>query len=268
MLARVTGPQQGNVLLRKKQYRVSDNPQASEEVARSMILGKLYNAKWMLSRVKRDHAARLDTARLEQVIGALQEAMDQTVTADSLESIRGIEGSAANRYFSVMDDLILQQKDVFFFRGRSRRPPMDAFNAMLSFCYALLANDVAAALETAGLDPYVGFLHRDRPGRTSLALDMMEELRPVFVDRFVLSLINKRIVTGEGFTQEESGAVIMDESVRRVILKHWQEKKTSEIIHPFLKEQVPWGIVPFAQALLLARYLRDDIDAYPPFFWK
>lgn len=268
MLARVTGPQQRNVLLRKKQYRVSDDPQESAAVARSMVLGKLYNAKWMLHRVKRDHAARLDTVRLEQVIGALQEGMNQTAAANSLEGIRGIEGSAANRYFSVIDDLILQQKNVFFFKGRSRRPPMDAFNAVLSFCYALLANDVAGALEAVGLDPYVGFLHRDRPGRTSLALDVMEELRPIFVDRFVLNLINKRIINGEGFTQEESGAVMMDEGVRRIILKNWQEKKTSEITHPFLKEQMQWGVIPFAQCLLLARYLRADIDAYPPFFWK
>ena len=268
MLARVTGPQQGNVLLRKNQYRMSDDPQASAAIARSMILGKLYNAKWMLHRAKRDHAARLDASRLEQAIEALQDAMDQMVSTDSLDNIRGIEGNAAGRYFSVMDDLILQQKDAFLFRGRSRRPPMDAFNAMLSFCYALLANDVAAALEAVGLDPYVGFLHRDRPGRISLALDMMEELRPVFADRFVLSLVNKRIVTKEGFTKEETGAVMMEDGVRKTILKQWQERKMAEITHPFLKEPVQWGVVPFAQAMLLARYLYGDLDAYPSFFWK
>jgi len=270
LLARVTGPEQGNVLLRKRQYRMSDDLQASASIACSMLIGKLYNCKWVLHRAKRDHAARIDTARLEEVIQSLQESMDAMTAADSLDSIRGIEieGEAANRYFSVIDDLILQQKDCFSFQGRNRRPPMDAFNAMLSFCYALLANDTASALETVGLDPYVGFLHRDRPGRTSLALDLMEELRPIFVDRFVLGLINKRIVTGEGFIQEETGAILMDEDVRKTVLKQWQERKLTEIEHPFLKEKVQWGVVPYVQAMLLARYLRGDLDAYPPFFWK
>ena len=182
--------------------------------------------------------------------------------------MRGIEGVAAAQYFGVLDDMILQQKSDFRFEGRNRRPPLDRVNALLSFVYTLLAHDVAAALEAAGLDAYVGFLHRDRPGRASLALDLMEELRAVMADRLVLTLINRKMVAPDGFEEKESGAVIMDEDTRRGVLTAWQEKKQEVIRHPFLEEKIPWGLVPHAQALLLARYLRGDMDAYPPFLWK
>lgn len=164
--------------------------------------------------------------------------------------------------------MVLQQKESFFFRARSRRPPLDNVNAMLSFAYSLLANDVAAALEGVGLDAYVGFLHRDRPGRASLALDVMEELRGVFADRFVLSLINKKIVSKEDFFQKENGAVIMGDEARKKFLTAWQNKKQEKITHPFLGEKISWGLVPHVQSLLLARFLRNDLDEYPPFLWK
>ncbi len=171
-------------------------------------------------------------------------------------------------YFSVFDDMILQQKEYFKFEGRNRRPPTDAVNAMLSFAYILLTSMCANALNTVGLDPYVGFFHTDRPGRKSLALDMVEELRSVMADRFVLTLINRKVVHQDGFLQKENGAVVMDEETRKIFLTHWQSKKQETIKHPFLDEKVEWGMVPYVQAMLLARYLREDLDEYPPFFWK
>lgn len=179
-----------------------------------------------------------------------------------------MEGEAASVYFSVLDDLILQQKEDFFFQGRNRRPPLDPVNALLSFAYSLLAGMCGAALEVVGLDPYVGFFHTDRPGRMSLALDIMEELRSVMADRFVLTLINKRQVRSGGFTQKENGAVIMDDDTRKQFLTMWQAKKQEMITHPFLNEKIEWGMVPYTQALLLARFIRGDMDAYPPFLWK
>ena len=164
--------------------------------------------------------------------------------------------------------MILRQKEDFFFHERSRRPPLDNVNAMLSFSYSLLANDCAGALASVGLDAYVGFLHRDRPGRTSLALDLMEELRPCIADRFVLRMINNRLLTASEFEKSESGAVRMTDQGRRKFLKYWQERKQESITHPYLEEKLPWGLVPYVQALLLARYLRGDLDAYPPFLWK
>ena len=180
----------------------------------------------------------------------------------------GFEGSAAKIYFGVFDQLILQQKEAFFFRERSRRPPLDNLNALLSFLYTLLASEVSSALETVGLDPYVGFLHQDRPGRPSLALDLMEELRPVFADRLALSMINRKQISGKGFTEKESGGILMDDETRKKVLTIWQERKRELIVHPYLQERIEFGLIPYVQALLLARYLRGDLDAYPPFFWN
>lgn len=188
--------------------------------------------------------------------------------AKTLDSLRGIEGEAAQRYFSVFDDMILQGKDDFFFHTRTRRPPLDRVNALLSFMYTLLGNDIAAALTAVGLDSYVGFLHRDRPGRRSLALDLLEELRAPLADRFVLTLINTKQIDAAGFVEKESGAVIMDDATRRAVLTAWQKRKQEQINHPFLNEKIAWGLVPHAQALLLARHLRGDLDEYPPFLWK
>ena len=267
-LARVSGQMQGNVLLRRTQYRVADDPSESCRVARMMILGKVYNARWSIERTRRDHAMRIDGERIAAVSQQLQGLLPQITAETSLESLRGLEGAGATAYFSILDDMILQGKDTFFFRERSRRPPLDAFNAMLSFAYSLLAHDCASALETVGLDAYVGFLHRDRPGRESLALDLMEELRPCFADRFVLTMVNNRIIKPEDFDFRESGAVFLTDTGRKSFLQKWQERKRETITHPFLEEKLPWGLVPYVQSLLLARYLRGDLDDYPPFLWK
>ena len=267
-LARVTGEDRGNVLLRKAQYRLSDDPSASCRTARNFILGKLYNSRWSLERATRDHPLQVDVPALKEASAALAGLCRDVSLCDSLESLRGLEGAAATLYFGVLDQLILREKESWFFRERARRPPLDRFNALLSFAYTLLANDCAAALEGVGLDAYVGFLHRDRPGRTSLALDLMEELRVPMADRFVLSLINNRTIQGGHFRCQENGAVLLTDEARRQLLSAWQQRKREVITHPFLEEKIPWGLAPHIQALLLARYLRGDLEEYPPFFWK
>ncbi|KUO58626.1 MAG: type I-C CRISPR-associated endonuclease Cas1 [Gracilibacter sp. BRH_c7a] len=267
-LARVVGEVRGNVTLRKAQYRLADNKEQSAQIAKNFILGKIYNARWVLERATRDYAIRLDVDQLKKVSTVLANSLQFVDQCEDLEQLRGFEGEAASQYFSVLDELILQQKESFYFNYRNKRPPLDNVNAMLSFVYTLLAHDAAAALETVGLDPYVGFLHRDRPGRISLAFDLMEELRAVYADRFVISLINKREVKAEGFTQKENGAVIMDDDTRKIILKAWQSRKQEMITHPFLQEKLEWGLVPYTQAMLLARFIRGDLEGYPPFMWK
>lgn len=267
-LAKIEGKTRGNVLLRKKQYQTSEDDAVCVDIAKNIILGKVYNARWVIERAKRDHGMQVDAEKLLKVSAELKNSMNDIIASSTVDTLRGYEGEAASRYFSVFDELILQQKEDFFFHGRTRRPPLDNVNALLSFCYTLLSSMMTAALETVGLDPCVGFMHSDRPGRYSLALDLMEELRPALADRFVLRLINKRIVTAKDFVQKEDGAVIMTDEARKTVLSEWQKRKQDEIMHPYLKEKIQWGMVPFAQAMLLARYLRDDIDAYPPFFWK
>lgn len=267
-LARVSGGVKGNVLLRKTQYRVSEDDAAVLDVGKSMLVGKLYNARWVLERATRDHALSVDCEKLKAASSMLREAIPRIESAGNADRLRGIEGDAAAEYFGVFDELILNSDQAFAFHGRSRRPPLDCTNALLSFAYALLANQCAAALESVGLDPFVGFVHTDRPGRESLALDLMEELRPAFADRFVLSCINTRVVNAQMFDKTDSGAVLLNETGRRAFLKAWQERKKEILTHPFLKEKMPWGLVPYVQALLLARFLRGDLDAYPPFLWK
>jgi CRISPR-associated protein Cas1 len=266
--ARVTGKVKGNVLLRKKQYEVSEISDASVPIAASFLLGKIANCRKVLERALRDHALLVDAGALSTVSASLKEALGQIQACQSIADLMGFEGSAARLYFGVFNHLILQQRDDFFFKERSRRPPLDNMNSLLSFLYTLLTNDVASALEVVGLDPYVGFLHQDRPGRPSLALDLMEELRPVFADRLALSLVNRKQVSGSGFTQKESGGILMDEETRKVVLTAWQERKREQVIHPYLKERIPFGLIPHVQAMLLARFLRGDLDAYPPFFWN
>lgn len=267
-LARVIGEVRGNVTLRKAQYRISDDELLSAQMAKSMIVAKLYNSRWVLERATRDYPMRLDIERIKKASDFINTLVFSANESSNLESLRGIEGEAASLYFGVLDELILQQKDYFKFVGRNRRPPKDNVNALLSFAYTLLANMVGSALETVGLDPYVGFLHRDRPGRISLALDLMEELRSVYADRFVLTLINKKIVNHKGFIQQEDGAIIMTDATKKAFLDAWQEKKKEMITHPFLDEKIEWGMVPHVQALLLARTIRGDLDTYPPFLWK
>lgn len=267
-LARVCGEGNGNVLLRRSQYRIADDPAQCCLISRTMIFGKLYNARWSIERTRRDHALRVDGEKLAAASGEIREMLPKVKTVTDPDELRGLEGVAAAVYFRVFDEMILGDKDTFCFHGRSRRPPMDAVNAMLSFAYSLLAHDCASALESVGLDSYVGFLHRDRPGRTSLALDLMEELRPCMADRFVLTLINNRQVKASDFVYMDSGAVLLSDDGRKSFLKSWQEKKKEQLTHPYLGEKLPWGMVPYTQALLLSRYLRGDLDAYPPFLWK
>jgi CRISPR-associated protein Cas1 len=265
---RVTGKVKGNVLLRKKQYGVSENKQDSVPIAASFLMGKISNCRKVIDRAIRDHAMLVDVESLTGASNFMKETLKALQSCASIGDLMGFEGSAAKIYFGVFDQLILQQKDEFKFKERSRRPPLDNMNSLLSFLYTLLTNDVASALETVGLDPYVGFLHQDRPGRPSLALDLMEELRPVFADRIALSLVNRKQITGKGFTQKESGGILMDDETRKAVLVAWQEKKKEEIVHPYLKEKIPFGLIPHVQAMLLARHLRGDLDAYPPFFWN
>ena len=267
-LARTAGITGGNVLLRREQYRIADDLTRSCKIARNMIFGKLYNARWSMERALRDHSERMDEEKFHHAINIVKEQMPRAVAETDLDALRGIEGAAAKAYFDAFDDMLLRNKEAFFFRGRSRRPPLDRVNAMLSFAYALLASDCASALESVGLDSYVGLMHRDRPGRRSLALDLMEELRPCVADRFVLTLVNNRKADPSDFEVSGSGAVTMKDQARKDFLKCWQEKKQETLTHPYLQEKLPWGLVPYMQALLLARYIRGDLDAYPPFLWK
>lgn len=267
-IARVEGEVRGNVLLRRQQYRYADNSEKSLGIAKNMIAAKLYNSRWIIERMIRDHGFRIDTEKFSRKSAFIKESINKAVNCEDIDSLRGIEGEAASIYFSVFDDMILQQKDDFYFKSRNKRPPLDNINALLSFAYSLATGMCTSALESVGLDPYVGFMHTDRPGRRSLALDLVEEFRGVMCDRFVLTLVNKRIITADDFNKRENGAVILTENGRKNFLSAWQKRKYDEIRHPFLEEKVEWGMLPYVQALLLARYIRGDLDCYPPFMWK
>ncbi len=267
-LARVVGKEYGNVLLRKEQYRISDDGTRSVVYAKNMIVGKVYNSRWSIERTLRDHAYRVDAEKLKQISNILYETLPKLDSAAGLDELRGIEGKAAEQYFSVLNDMILNQKEEFAFTRRNRRPPLDNINAVLSFAYTVLAGDCANALSSVGLDPYVGFMHGDRPGRTSLALDLMEELRPVLADRFILTLINTKAIQAAHFEIQKDNAVLLSDDGRKVFFNAWQNHKKETITHPYLKEKIEWGLVPYVQALLLARTIRGDIDEYPPFLWK
>jgi CRISP-associated protein Cas1 len=262
---RVVGPAHGNVLLRRQQYRFADDPGVSAKIASRVVLAKLVNSQGVLERAVRDHAQKIDAPAVRQAVSGLSEQIAALTPCPQLDSVRGIEGIGSAAYFSVFDHLILEHKDTFFFKNRSRRPPLDPMNSLMSFLYTLLAHDVRSALETVGLDPAVGFLHRDRPGRPSLALDLMEELRPIVADRLALRLTNLRQIAPSGFTIKESGGVLMDDETRKVVLTEWQKRKQEEVPHPFLQETIKVGLIPYAQALLLARFIRGDMDDYPPF---
>jgi CRISPR-associated protein Cas1 len=267
-LSRVQGPVQGNVLLRKEQYRFADNEQKCLSVSKNIIKAKVLNSKNILSRAIRDHGSEINTPKVEDVIEKLKYALKNIDEITCLDSLRGIEGDCARQYFSVFDEMIVQQKNDFEFNGRNKRPPRDRVNALLSFLYTMLAHDVQSALESVGLDPYVGFMHQDRPGRPSLALDLMEELRPIFSDRIALSLINKRQLDKNSFVEKENGTILLDKDSKKVLLEAIHNRKKEEITHPFLGEKIQTGLIPYAQALLMARFLRGDIEAYPPFILK
>jgi CRISP-associated protein Cas1 len=267
-LARVEGPVSGNVLLRRHQYRWADLPERASSVTFSIVLAKLANCRSVLLRGARDSAPGDSAEALERAAKRMAQLAGELKLTLPVAELRGYEGEAARTYFSAFDHLIIGDKESFFFRNRSRRPPLDNVNALLSFVYTLLTHDTAAALETVGLDPAAGFLHVERPGRPSLALDLVEELRPVIADRLVLTLINRRQVAAEGFQHLETGGVIMTDATRKDVLVAYQKRKQEEMVHPFLQEKIPFGMVPFVQATLLARHLRGDLESYPSFLWK
>ncbi len=266
-LARVTGPVSGNVLLRREQYRKADNLDFCADFSASLVTAKIANCRYVLRRLLRDHADKVDKESVDRAIENLNASLEGLKVQKTIDEIRGIEGDAAHSYFQAFDHLILRNKKDFFFRQRSRRPPLDRVNCLLSFVYTVMMHDVRSALESVGLDPAVGFLHRDRPGRMGLALDIMEEFRPM-VDRFVVSLINLGQVKSKGFKVSKGGGVRMDEATRKTVLAAWQKRKQDVVMHPFLQEKMATGLLFFAQALLLARFLRGDIDGYPPFFFR
>ncbi len=266
--SRVEGPVSGNVLLRRQQYRWADDADKSAEIARAVVIAKIANQRTVLQRGLRDYPEMARSQELRDTTDYLDRQLVILRNPLPLESVRGVEGDAARHYFAVFDSLIVADKEAFFFRERNRRPPLDNMNALLSFLYTLLVHDVRSALETVGLDPAVGFLHRDRPGRPSLALDLMEELRPVLADRLALSLVNRRQIKGKGFKTSETGAVIMDDETRKEVLVAYQKRKQEELQHPFINEKIALGLIPHAQSQLLSRYVRGDLDGYPPFFWK
>ena len=267
-IADVRGETHGNVYLRRIQYRMADDETQCINVVKNLLIGKLHNSRWVLERATRDYADRLDVERVKRSAQLVADSIKYILSAETYETLIGVEGEAASQYFSVFDELILHNKDAFYFRERNRRPPLDNVNALLSFMYTILSHDVSSGLSSVGLDPFVGFLHKDRPGRRSLALDIMEELRAPLVDRFVLTLINTRQINGGDFEKRESGAVYCKDNARKTILAAWQTRKNEKIVHPFLNEKIEWGLVPHVQALLLARFLRGDLDEYPPFLWK
>lgn len=270
-LARVEGKRSGNVLLRRRQYHVADAPDDAAPIAASMLAAKLTNQRTVLMRAMRDYGSSMDTAQksaIDTTVKHLQFGARKLLSTNDIATMRGIEGDAARTYFDTFNILIRNDDPAFRFTGRSRRPPLDRVNAVLSFLYAMLGHDCRSALESVGLDPQVGFIHTDRPGRASLALDMMEELRCIFADRLVFSLINRRQISAKDFVVEDSGAVTIKDDARKAVLVAWQERKQDEIRHPFLDEKITWGLIPHIQAQLLARHLRGDLDGYPAFFWK
>jgi CRISPR-associated protein Cas1 len=267
-LARVQGAVSGNVLLRREQYRRADDLKFSAEVAKFILTGKITNCRTVLQRALRDHASKMEEQEVRQSAMRLNHMLESLNQEEPLDVLRGIEGDAAHIYFNVFDHLIVAQKETFRFNERNRRPPLDNVNCLLSFIYTILMHDIRSALESVGLDPAVGFLHRDRPGRPGLALDLMEEFRPFIADRMALSLINLQQVQDKGFKKMDSGAVLMDDDTRKKVLVTYQERKQEEITHPFLDEKVMIGMLFHIQALLMARYLRGDMDGYPPFIWK
>ena len=270
-LARVEGPVSGNVLLRREQYRTMDDPVGCTRIARGIVAAKALNQRGLLQRAVRDHGPSLpDPAReaLAAAIDRMQHVARRALHETELDRLRGHEGEAAALYFGVFGHAVRAKDEALAFRGRSRRPPMDAVNALLSFVYTLLVHDCRGALEGVGLDPAAGFLHRMRPGRPSLALDLMEELRAPLADRLALSLLNRGELGRDDFRTVENGAVLLTDDGRKTVLTAWQTRKREEVEHAFLKERAPLGLFPHLQASLLARTLRGDLDAYPALVWR
>ena len=261
---RYVGITNGNVLLRRQQYRIADKD-VSLEYAKRFILAKISNSRKYLIRFKRDHREKIKLELFENINKELQSCIEMVQKTEDKDSLRGIEGQAANQYFKVINELVLSNKADFYFKGRSKRPPLDRVNALMSFGYSLLTHECQSALESVGLDSYVGFFHTDRPGRASLALDLVEEFRCYIVDRFVFSLINKGQITGKHFEIKENGSVLLTEKGRAVFIELWQKRKHDVVEHPFTKEKVKLMLLPYVQAQLLAKALREDLESYPPF---
>lgn len=262
---RFEGEKRGNVLLRREQYRIADDEKRSLKIAVNMIGAKTMNSRTVLMKFVREHQLSPGLDKLSEAAEYLGESLEKIRYSQTLDELRGYEGVNASQYFGVFDNMILKDKKDFTFKTREKRPPTDRVNALLSFCYSLMANECTSALEGVGLDPYVGFMHTDRPGRRSLALDLLEEFRSCFCDRFVLSLINLRQINGDDFDVKENGAVLMNDNARKSFQRAWQARKNEMITHPYLGEKCEWGMAWHIQAQLLARYIRGDIDDYPMF---
>lgn len=265
---RIIGELNGNVILRRQQYRYADDQNFALNISKNMIAAKIYNHKYLYQRYLHDHALLVNIDEFSNAIQKINTAIKNIQNANSDNELRGIEGDEARSYFKMFNHMILKNKTEFNFTIRTKRPPLDKVNALLSFGYTLLAHECATALETAGLDSYVGFMHTDRSGRISLALDLMEEFRAVYVDRYVLNLINKQIIKPKDIVQKETGACLLTDDARKLFIDKWQERKDESIIHPYLKEKISWGLLPYCQAMILARYIRGDLDTYPPFLMK
>ncbi|HSQ42689.1 MAG TPA: type I-C CRISPR-associated endonuclease Cas1c [Fibrobacteraceae bacterium] len=267
-LARMQGPVHGNVLLRRAQYRDADQQERSLLVARCCVVAKIQNQRNVLLRHLRNHPENDGGPKIQFALSRMDEALNSARKCESIDALRGIEGNAAEEYFGVFDHLVLVPGPDFRFQGRNRRPPMDRVNALLSYAYSLLALDMRSALESVGLDPYVGFLHVERPGRPSLALDLMEEFRAPIADRLVLSLINMKQVEASGFRIQPSGEVEMNDATRKTFLAAWQKRKRETLQHPFMDEEMETGILYLAQARLLAKHIRGELEYYPAFLWR
>lgn len=264
-LGHFQGPIKGNVLLRKQQYKLAEQEDFALHLSKLFIAGKIKNYRTILMRAIRDNGSN---SNIEEMAKLLEHRKRKVLETDNFDVLRGLEGDAANAYFSVFKHLMLNKNEYFKFTGRNRRPPKDAVNAMLSFVYTLIASETAAALESVGLDPYVGFLHTLRPGRRSLALDVMEEFRAYLGDRLVLSLINRGQISPNDFIAQGEEGITMTDEGRKTLLTAWQNRKKDCIMHPYLNEKIPIGLLPYAQSQLLARYLRGDLDDYPVFLIK
>lgn len=264
----IFGEKNRNVLLRLQQFHQYEDERRCVPIARNFLIGKLFNSRWVLERATRDHPFSPGIDAIKQASKYIKTDLSQLNECVSISDLRAVEGNAARIYFSVFDSLILKSKKCFFFHERSRRPPMDRMNALLSFIYVLLSNQCAGALQGVGLDPYVGFMHVCRSGRPALALDLMEELRPCVADRLALALVNSGAISAKDFETHESGGVFLNDNGRKIVLTYWQKHALNQLTHPYLQEKIPWGLVPYVQALLLARFVRGDLDQYPPFMWK
>jgi CRISPR-associated protein Cas1 len=267
-LAKVVGKTTGNVFLRKQQYSLSDDNMFCLNFTKEIIAAKIFNSRFSLERAVRDNKDKIDTTQLEKSSEMMKDAIKYCYDFENIDELRGFEGVQAKLYFKAFDDMILQQKEHFYFNERTKRPPLDNVNCMLSYLYTILSFDITSALETVGLDPYVGFYHTLRSGRASLAVDLIEELRSYMVDRLVISMINLKKINHRDFYKKEGGAILMTDDGRKKILTTWQERKKEVINHPYLKEKVEIGLIPFTQAQLLARFIRGDAKEYPPFLCK